>query len=166
MDRRQVSTKLVLDELKIGVSMDSFHDRLINQKAIYLAQELGVDLGYYFRWYLRGPYCPALTTDLFSMIPELKAKYNPAKHWKLDNTSKERLGKLHSLIDRKNGNLPVKYLELLASVHFLISRRQVERDDAKEIQQTLSRYSKYFTLEEIKRAREDLKTAGFPEIKA
>lgn len=137
--------------------MDTFSDRLIRQKAIYLAQEMGVDLGYYFRWYLRGPYCPALSTDLFSMIPEIKAGYDPSSHWNLDEVSQSRLEKLSSLIKGKAGATLAKYLELLASVQFLISRGKVENENEEQIQNTLESYGKKFSLKEIKQAKGDLR---------
>jgi len=55
MNRRQIALKLVLDSLGIQLSMSSFDERLALQKTIYLAQQMGVPLGYQFSWYLRGP---------------------------------------------------------------------------------------------------------------
>ena len=40
----------------LGVSKDAFDDRLLTQKKVFLLQELGVNLGYAYNWYVRGPY--------------------------------------------------------------------------------------------------------------
>jgi uncharacterized protein YwgA len=55
MDRQQIGLKLTLDALSLPARLDTFADRLVVQKAIYLAQVAGVQLGYHFHWYLRGP---------------------------------------------------------------------------------------------------------------
>ena len=41
---------------KMEISKESFEDRLICQKKIYLLQSLGTDLGYTYNWYVRGAY--------------------------------------------------------------------------------------------------------------
>ena len=63
MDRQQIGVKLTIDGLKLPFKVDSFEDRLIMQKAVYLAQAGGVNLGYYYHWYLYGPYSPSLHSD-------------------------------------------------------------------------------------------------------
>jgi hypothetical protein len=68
MNRRQIALKLVLDALGIAPTMDSFDQRLALQKTIYLAQQMGVSLGYQFSWYRRGPYSADLTADAFANI--------------------------------------------------------------------------------------------------
>ena len=68
MDRRQIAAVLTLKWLGVEFKLETFTDRLIAQKAIYLAQTVGADLGYFYGWYLRGPYCPALTEDLFGAV--------------------------------------------------------------------------------------------------
>lgn len=47
------------------LSMDEFEDRLEVQKIPYLAQQYGLDLGYTFSWYLKGPYSKQVTQDGF-----------------------------------------------------------------------------------------------------
>ena len=64
MDRQQIGVKLAIDGLKLPFVIDTFMDRLIMQKAVYLAQAAGVNLGYYYHWYLHGPYSPSLTRDV------------------------------------------------------------------------------------------------------
>ena len=47
--------------------MDTFDGRLRFQKTVQLLQSFGLDLGYRYNWYLRGPYCPDLTKDGFEL---------------------------------------------------------------------------------------------------
>ncbi|MCL4552050.1 MAG: hypothetical protein M1305_00625 [Candidatus Marsarchaeota archaeon] len=53
-------------------SVDNFEDKLIIQKAVYLLQLKGVKTGFGFNLYVRGPYSPALTTELYSHKRELR----------------------------------------------------------------------------------------------
>lgn len=55
---------------EIGVTPDtkSFENRIVMQKTICLLKLMGVKMGYQFSMYLRGPYCPALTKDIFAKI--------------------------------------------------------------------------------------------------
>jgi len=53
-----------------GARLERFDDRLLLQKRLYLLAAEGVDLGYVHSWYLRGPYCPALTRDAFAVDRE------------------------------------------------------------------------------------------------
>jgi uncharacterized protein YwgA len=55
----------------------SFNDRLIFQKTIYLLQAFGLYLGYYFSWYIHGPYSTTLTRDGFALID----KYSERVHY-------------------------------------------------------------------------------------
>src|SRR3989442_1336381 len=71
MDRQQIGLKLVLEALGRELRLDDFPSRLSLQKTIYLVQAAGVDLGYSYSWYLRGPYSSALTRDAFALKAEL-----------------------------------------------------------------------------------------------
>ena len=45
------------------ISTARFVDKLEVQKITYLAQIQGIELGYDFEWYLRGPYCKQVSED-------------------------------------------------------------------------------------------------------
>lgn len=47
--------------------MSSFKGRLTLQKTIHLMQSFGLNLGYVFKWYLHGTYCPTLAYDGLAM---------------------------------------------------------------------------------------------------
>jgi len=57
--------------LGVPYNISNFSDRIIPQKSIYMAQECGVDLGYYFGKYVLGPYSPELECELVAMRHDL-----------------------------------------------------------------------------------------------
>lgn len=160
MDRQQIGVLLTINSLKLPFKIDSFEDRLIMQKTIYLAQAAGVHLGYYYHWYLHGPYSSSLTRDEFAIAMDISAGLDESKGWKLDNSSSKRLEQIRDIfLKTKRDKLPKK-LELLASVHFLIDRKQVSGVNTKQITETLERFNKDFREEDVKNAIEELVNYG------
>jgi uncharacterized protein YwgA len=47
--------------------IDLFEDRLKLQKIVYIAKHFGIDLGYTFNEYIRGPYSPELADDYYKL---------------------------------------------------------------------------------------------------
>lgn len=163
MDRQQIALRLSLRELGIELDMGSFDRRLIVQKAAYLAQAAGVGLGYYFRWYLRGPYSPDLTSDAFGIQDALKAERDESDAWVLDEQSRTRLKKLQPLLSPQGNQGRANHLERLASIHFLVSRNQVRGDDSEGLQAILKSNGKDYNLSEVNQALDQLRRHGlFP----
>ena len=160
MDRQQISVKLTANSLGLPFGIDSFQDRLIMQKAIYLAQAAGVHLGYFYQWYLHGPYSPSLTRDEFAISMDIAADMDESKGWTLDEVSLQRLKAIKPLFKENDRNKLALKLELLASVHFLIDHKQVSKVDSDKITETLIRYNKPFNKREVVEAIEELKTYG------
>ena len=162
MDRQQIGVKLAIDGVKLPFQIDSFRDRLIMQKAVYLAQAAGINLGYYYHWYLYGPYSPSLTRDEYAIAADISADLDESKGWKLDERSSQRLEEIRSLFTGLERDKLAKKLELLASVHFLIERKQVSKVDTSRIITTLERFNKdYFSEEDVKEALGELISYGF-----
>jgi len=159
MNPQQIATALVMERLDLPLKMDSFEDRLVLQKAIYLAQAKGVRLGYYFGWYLRGPYCPALASNGFDIVAERRLEEDPLKGWKLDEESVNRLRELAPLVQQSDQKDRPRWLELLASVHFLIERGRVECSP-KRIASVLRSHGKDFSEKEVERAIQELRKHG------
>ena len=67
MKKAQINLKLFLDALEISSEISTLEDRKRVQKAVYIGQEAGVDLGYSYGWYLLGPYSPELTQNYFTL---------------------------------------------------------------------------------------------------
>lgn len=160
MDRRQIGLKLVMDQLDQPVKVDSFEDRLILQKTVYLAEAAGVHLGYFFRWYLRGPYCPEVADDGFSVALETSHDLDDSKGWTLDEASCERLGKLRPLLAGEDRAGLARKLELLASVHYLIDRKQVPDKSPQTITRKLRACDKLFSEQEVGEALQELAAHG------
>ncbi len=160
MDRQQIGVKLAIDGLNLPFKIDGFQDRLIMQKSVYLAQAAGVNLGYYYHWYLYGPYSPSLTRDEYAIAIDISADMDESKGWKLDDKSLQRLENIQSIFAEPDRDKLAKKLELLASVHFLIDRRQVSGVDTSRITATLERFNKDFSKEEVEKALGELISYG------
>jgi hypothetical protein len=160
MNRQQIALKLILDELGLDFSVRSFQDRLILQKASYLAQAAGVNLGYYFSWYLYGPYCSALASDAFSISDELDADSDESKGWHLDESTSAKLTRVRALVEGPGPEESAKRLELLASVHFLVTRKNMLASDVGSLAATLRNLGKDFDESEVASATEGLARHG------
>ncbi|MCB9654401.1 MAG: hypothetical protein H6729_09770 [Deltaproteobacteria bacterium] len=158
MNRRQISALLILKELGIGYKMESFADRLSVQKSLYLAQAAGVDLGHYYNWYLRGPYSPTVTQDIFDAIENYDVA-TQIKEWELDQKTREGLSKLSTSFQPKEETAQPDWLELLASVHFLVKRQQVSTANPLALKSKLESYSKFFSEKQVSAALQQLQAA-------
>lgn len=91
-----------------------FDARLILQKTVYLMEQFGLSIGYYFSWYLRGPYSPSLARDAYVLTKSYQ-EISPVKF--ADPAKEKRFCEFLAFIEpfsRDNA-----YLEKIASVHFL-----------------------------------------------
>lgn len=159
MNRRQISTLLALKELGIEPKLDLFRDRLVLQKAIYLAQAAGCDLGYFYGWYVHGPYCSPLAKDMFAVVGDPESLDELGSRWVLDDESRKQLQRLRKLISVKHKNAP-RHLELIASVHYLITRNQLANHHPRTVMERLAKFEKEFTEEEVNQAITALQGAG------
>ncbi len=160
MDRRQIGLKLIMDQLDQQVKVDTFEDRLILQKTVYLADAAGVHLGYFFRWYLRGPYCPDVADDGFAVALDVAWKLDDSNRWNLDDVSCKRLAKLRPLLTCEDRAKLALRLELLASVHYLIERKQVKDTSVETITRKLRACDKPFSQEQVNAALQELRDYG------
>lgn len=121
MNKDHVLLKLVLDKIGFGnLEIDNFTSRKILQKKIYLLQLTGVDLGCRYNWYLKGPYCPALANNTFTLREEIKYDddFNNYELNSKTNSKFNTLNKIVSLPDTPETSEP-EWLELVASLHYL-----------------------------------------------
>jgi uncharacterized protein YwgA len=109
--------KAVLDQLELEPKIDTERDRKLMQKAVYLAQRAGADLGYRFGWYIKGPYCSKLA-DVYYRLDKNR---EPEPQLKVSGNSSTVLRKVKALLDVPNGvklERP-EWAELVASVDYL-----------------------------------------------
>jgi len=135
MDTRLVALELFLKKLNIDDSIQTVDDRKRVQKAVYLGQRSGVDLGYRFGWYLMGPYCPSLTKDYFSLADAIAMGDKEYEGKELLDTIQEKLERVSPLMNKpEDVDLdPEDWLELVASLDYLLKVSKLQVSRAKEI---------------------------------
>lgn len=134
MEPRLIALKLFLDELGIPSNIQTVDDRKRVQKAIYLGQLTGVDLGYRFGWYLMGPYSKSLTRDYYNLAESLQSDDN-AEGYELKETAKDKLQSIKPiLLPPQHIKLEQEdWLELSASHHYLRKVSGYSQDRALEV---------------------------------
>lgn len=126
--------QLVLDRLQLGNSISTMSDRIALQKVVCLTQEAGLQLGYSFNWYVRGPYSPSLASDYYQLAAERDAVEGEAKKFVLTDMALTAVNKVAAVLDAPNG-IPlnrVQWLELIASIAFLLKRYRLSVDAARK----------------------------------
>jgi hypothetical protein len=123
--------KLALDALGVPITPETFSDRLLLQKATYLVQAAGVQLGYRYSWYLKGPYSPELTRDYF----RLTADTTIARGYQIRDDLQQAVERVaqNSHPPDGSGLSRPEWLELLASLHYLMRRLGKSPDEAAEV---------------------------------
>jgi uncharacterized protein YwgA len=134
MDQRLVVLKLFLDELGVPDSINTVDDRKRVQKAVYLGQLSGLDLGYRFGWYLKGPYSTSLTKDYYSLADEIASEDRDYEGKSLPESVRSRLQKVEPLmtVPDEVGLAQEDWLELVSSFHYLRKIRRCDREQALE----------------------------------
>ena len=158
VEAAQLGLKLVLDDLGLGSDITTVKQRKTIQKGVYLAEAAGVDLGYYYNWYVMGPYSPALTRDYFALSEALESGDDESSEYELQGMVSKRLDQVRPLMEvpQDIDLRQAEWLELLASIHFLLTKRKLNRE---AMQQTLSE-SKRHVARYTDRAVELLETRG------
>jgi uncharacterized protein YwgA len=122
MTKKLILLKLILDKIGLGsLELDTFPKRLSLQKRIYLVQLARMDLGYRYNWYLRGPYCPALTDEAFALKEELQLGNEDYAEYELTSAAEKSIrkaGRIWAVPEGENVS-PEVWAELLASLHYL-----------------------------------------------
>lgn len=129
--------------------MANFKGRLTLQKTIYLLQSFGVSLGYEFKWYLHGTYCPALMTDGLAIeevapsLPSIPIKFES------EHAQRRYVEFKEFLADKKHDPA---MLEVASSVCYL-DGIGLEKG---EILELVKNKKRKFTTEQCQRAWDDL----------
>lgn len=162
MDRQQILLAKSLEAAQVPLSVQTFNERLILQKAAYLLQAAGIHLGYRFRWYIRGPYSPDMTAGAFGIVNEGAYGEQELKGWKLDDESSARARNLQTLLHREGESKAdqARRLELLASSLFLFKTEQAKPSDPEGTSKILKKNDKHFDAKDVKAAVKELKAHG------
>ena len=115
-------------ELGFEFDISRFDDRLIAQKLVCLLDLRGIDLGYSCSLYVRGPYSPDLTQDLYAFTNEFETMDTSSR---LNPAEKETAGELGRIFGLRPVPLEVGatygYYALRQKSDPLEASRQVKR---------------------------------------
>ena len=154
MTNRQLAVRLILDALGLSeqCAMTTFDDRLVVQKAVYLLQAAGLPLGYFFSWYLRGPYCRSLASDMFESALDQLIPEAIHEHYELPPRVLQKLEPVRKLIENRTKGDLASWLELLASIHYLAHQSSIPANDERALQERLKAFNKEYSISDIKDA--------------
>ncbi len=130
MDQKLVVLKLFVDQLEIPFDISTVDSRLIVQKAIYLGQLSGVDLGYRYGWYIHGPYSSELTKDYYALDRAIRAGNNDTENRHFNDNVQSLLNSIKELICMRDSTPLTNWMELLASYHYLRTVQNKNHEDA------------------------------------
>lgn len=118
---RQLAT--LIHVLDLTPSLSDARSRQMFHAAVYLAQELGLDLGYDFSWHERGAYSSHLTADLY----DLAAGPSTALPYPLNGEFTKRVQRIRVVLRVPNGIAldESRWLLLLAATHYLMKYMNV-----------------------------------------
>ena len=118
MNNSHIATAVAIRDLGC-YSLETINDRILLQKKIYLAQDIGLPLGYGYSWYIHGPYSTDLTAAAYQIIPEGKTAIESKT---LKEPYASMIGKVNALeddIEKKNLIIStVQWYELIASIAY------------------------------------------------
>lgn len=119
--------KACLDYFKI-TSMESFENRFLVQKYIYLSQRLGLKLGYVYNLYHRGPYASPLAGAAFTVLDESSSLVEE----KLNDDEMKTLEKVSKFVKKLNS----QDLEVITTLDYLV-RYNYENSSREKIEKRL-----------------------------
>lgn len=116
MTNIDIANGLIFQALE--VEKDTFDERLLSQKKIFLLENLGVEIGYSYNWYIRGPYSPDLTSYIFANLDMLREQ--DLSKYSLSENVKEKIEIVNGLANKKPDSLDTSsWYELLASIFYI-----------------------------------------------
>ena len=142
MHKSQIATAIALRDLRC-YSLDTIDDRILLQKKIFLAQDIGLPLGYGYSWYIHGPYSTDLTAVAYQIIPEGCETLENKRFKKIYVAMIDKVNDLEKEIKNYKLNIDVvQWYELVASIAYWY-RRDCANQDAiiEKIKKTKPQYS-------------------------
>jgi uncharacterized protein YwgA len=132
-----------LEMFGISPRLETFTERKLLQKLVYLIQESGVDLKFCYNWYLHGPYSPGLTRILFE-----RDRSSSLPRVELSAPDIDRINRLKSFLgeDVRSSDR----LELIVSIHYLLKQARAVGASDRQVTKTIKEVKPYFSDEEIR----------------
>jgi uncharacterized protein YwgA len=123
METKQLVLKRTLEAIKEDLDVVGLDNRLRLQKAIYLVQAAGADLGYRYSWYIKGPYSTGLTQDYFALAESGEDNDNRV----LSQSFVDRVLDAAKVlaVPKKINAEKHEWYELLASLHFMSKEEKI-----------------------------------------
>ena len=122
MNNSQIATAIALRDLHC-YSLDTINDRILLQKKIFLAQDIGLPLVYGYNWYIHGPYSTDLTAVAYQVIPEGCESIEKNHLKEPYATMVKKVNNLESEIEKHNLKISVvQWYELVASIAYWYKR--------------------------------------------
>ena len=118
MNNSQIATAVAIRDLNC-YSLETIDDRILLQKKIYLAQDIGLPLGYGYSWYIHGPYSPDLTAAAYRIIPEEITAIENHSFREPYASMISRVNELENELAHQSFKISVvKWYELIASIAY------------------------------------------------
>lgn len=147
MNNSHIATAIAIRDLHC-FTLESINDRILLQKKVYLAQDIGLPLGYGYSWYIHGPYSTDLTAVAYQIIPEGDTAIENHSLKEPYASIITKVNSLENAIDEQNLTISVvQWYELIASIAYWYERGySTEEKTVEKIQETKPQ----FTEEQIK----------------
>jgi uncharacterized protein YwgA len=129
--------------LGITPTLETFDERKLLQKLVYLMKMFGVDFGFHYNWYIHGPYSPDLTRELYQIVEN-----NPAPVREPTKSAIEGINALKSFLGEDIHSSDSA--ELIASIIFLKENTKGSGASEDEIVQAIKRVKPYFSYKQIR----------------
>lgn len=121
------------------LNINTFEQRKILQKTIYILREMGVKIRYTYNWYIHGPYSPQLADDAYEIQFNQGYHNDEIEGYCFKGEVKEIIERFKKLFkDREKDD---EWLELIGSLLFL--RNYHDLDDEKLKTLLLTRKEKF-----------------------
>ena len=142
MNNSQIATAIALRDLHC-YSLDTINDRILLQKKIFLAQDIGLPLGYGYSWYIHGPYSTDLTAVAYQVIPEGSESIETKCFKETYANMIKKVNDLESEIEKHKLKISVvQWYELIASIAYWYKRSNKTEDTIVEkIKQTKPQFT-------------------------
>lgn len=122
MNNSHIATAVALRDLKC-FTLETINDRILLQKKVYLAQDIGLPLGYGYSWYIHGPYSTDLTAVAYQIIPEGDTSIENHSLKEPYAAMIKKVNLLENIIyEKKLGIGVVQWYELIASIAYWYKR--------------------------------------------
>lgn len=147
MNNSHIATAIAIRDLNC-FTLETINDRILLQKKVYLAQDIGLPLGYGYSWYIHGPYSTDLTAVAYQIIPEGDTAIENHSLKEPYASMITKVNSLEGVIDERNLTISVvQWYELIASIAYWYKRGYNTEEKALE---KIHATKPQFTEEQIK----------------